>query len=89
MLDKKWYKHYKSQHDIENLLLVLKCMNKVEEIPCVGHSMRKFRILISLFEPKRSSPLSPHCFFKVLDSIKLVEGGHLRENSSEESCRVS
>jgi len=51
-------------------------MNKIEVITCVGHLIGKFGIMITLYEPKRSSLLSPHCFFKMLGSIKLIEGGH-------------
>ena len=66
----------------------VECVNEVVVVPCVGNTMEKFRILISLFEPKRISPLSLHDFLKAMDLIKLIERRHFerrfigRERSS-------
>ena len=50
-------------------------MFEVIAIPCVGDTVEKFRVVVSLIEPKGTSPLSPHNLFKVVDLIKFIEKG--------------
>jgi len=41
-------------------------MDDVVAIPCVVNTIKEFRVVISMFEPKGASSLLPHNFFKML-----------------------
>jgi len=53
----------------KNFPLIVKCLNEVVAIPCVGDMVEKFTIMVSLGELKRAGSLSPHSFFKTLYSF--------------------
>ena len=57
----------------ECFLLEVKCTDKIVVIPRVSNRVENFRIVITKLKPKRTGPLSPHSFFMVVNSIKLIE----------------
>jgi len=53
----------------------MESIDEIEMVPCIYDTVKKFRIVVSMIEP-RSCPLSPHNFFKMLNFFYLINRRH-------------